>query len=95
MEGALSDCSWDKSLGLDSFPYEQYYSIPYLFGHLLACVYTNWQENGRIPKSTSPGRFVTLPRKDPNKEDVIDHFRPITLFNTELKILAKVLERKG
>lgn len=33
---------------------------------------------------------MTLVRKGPKKRDVIDNIRPITLLNTELKILAKV-----
>lgn len=34
---------------------------------------------------------MTLLRKDPNNGDGINNFRPITLLNEELNILAKVL----
>lgn len=33
-------------------------------------------------------------RKDPNNWDFLDKFRPITLLNTELKILARVLTKR-
>lgn len=64
-----------------------------LFGHLFACIYTNWQQNGETPKTFSRG-VVTLPRKGPNKGDVIDNSRPTMLLNAELKILAKVLAKR-
>lgn len=35
-----------------------------------------------------------LLRKDPNKEDVIEKFRTITLFNTGFNILIKVLTKR-
>lgn len=40
-----------KAPGFDGLPYELYKSIPNLFGHLLAGVFTNWQQNGLIPRS--------------------------------------------
>ena len=38
--------------------------------------------------------MVVLLRKDPNKGDHIDNFRPVTLLNTDYKILAKVLAKR-
>lgn len=38
--------------------------------------------------------LVALIRKDPSKETRMDNFRPTTLLNTKVKILAKVLTRK-
>ncbi len=90
---AVSGCAKNKSPGLDGLPYELYTNMPDLFGDLLADVYCNWQQNGRIPSSVSRG-VVTLQRKDADKGDVIDNFRPITLLNAEFKILAKVLANR-
>ena len=76
---AMTGCAGEKSPGLDGLPYEFYYHLPDLFGGLLADVYCNWQQNGRIPSSVSRGVVVLL-RKDPNKGDHIDNFRPVTLL---------------
>lgn len=35
-----------------------------------------------------------LVKEDPNKEDFLDNFRVITLLNTELEILVKVLAKR-
>lgn len=37
---------------------------------------------------------MALPRKDLNKDDETETFRPITLLNTDFKILAKFLAKK-
>ena len=89
----MKGCVRDKSPGLDGLPYELYVQMPDLFGDLLADVYCNWQQNGRIPSPVSRGVVVLL-RKDPNKGDHIDNFRPVTLLNTDYKILAKVLAKR-
>jgi hypothetical protein len=93
IRNAMTGCAREKSPGLDGLPYEFYYHLPDLFGGLLADVYCNWQQNGRIPSSVSRGVVVLL-RKDPNKGDHIDNFRPVTLLNTDYKILAKVLSKR-
>lgn len=62
VEEVLSECGGDKSLGLDGLPYELYYNMPDLFGHLLACIYTNWQQNGLIPRSVSQRLWCYLER---------------------------------
>lgn len=58
----------------------------------MACVYKNWQQNGRIPNFMSLGE-VTLIRKDTIQGDHISNYRPITLLIVELKILAKVFAK--
>lgn len=37
---------------------------------------------------------MTLIRKDSNKVNIVNNFRPITLLNIELNILAKVLAKR-
>lgn len=96
VQEALSDCDRDESQELVGLPYDFHNSMPNLFGHLLACAFTNSQRNRFIPRSMSRGKVTQL-RKDPNKEDIVDHFRLVTLLNllnTELKILAKVLAKQ-
>lgn len=93
VEEGLAECARDRTLGLEGVPYEFYCSIPDLFRHLLVYVFTNWQQNGRIPSSVSWG-VVKMIRKDPSKWDHISNYRLVTLLNAELKILAKVLAKR-
>lgn len=67
--------------------------MPVLFVHLLTRVYTIWHQNGNIPKRVSRD-VITLIKKDPDKSDKIRYLRPITLLNTDLKNLAKVLAKR-
>lgn len=61
-----------------------------LFTSLLIRVYVIWLQNGRIPSSVSQG-VMSLIRKVLSIGNKISNFRPTTLLNVELKILAKVL----
>lgn len=45
----------DDGAGLDSPPYEVYYRMSDLFGHLIACVSTHWQRIWVNPRSVSQG----------------------------------------
>ncbi|GAB1597330.1 hypothetical protein Ahia01_000009400 [Argonauta hians] len=67
--------------------------MPDLFGNLLAEIYSIWQQNGNIPSSVKRGAVVLL-RKDPDKGDAVENFRPITLLNADFKILARVLAKR-
>lgn len=58
---AMADCGTGKVPGLDGLPYELYKSMPNFFEPLQAEVYTNWQQNGFIPRSARRGE-VTLVR---------------------------------
>ncbi|GAB1601854.1 hypothetical protein Ahia01_000463900, partial [Argonauta hians] len=93
IEDALGRCRKRKSPGVDGLPYEFFVNMPDLFSNILEALYVNWLQNGRIPASSTKG-IVTLIRKDKNKEDTVQNFRPITLLNTELQILAKVLAKR-
>ena len=81
----MSRCARGKSPGLDGLPYELYFNMSDVFAPVLAAVYCSWQQTGSIPGRVSRG-VVTLLRKDPDKGDLIEHFRAITLLNTELKL---------
>lgn len=89
VEEVLAECLRDKLPGLDGLPYEFYCIMPDLLGRLMACVYTNWQQNGRIPNSVSQGVV-----KDLSKGDHMSNYRSITLLNVELEILTKVLAKR-
>lgn len=89
----MTSCTRVKSPGLYGHLLELYLYILHLFGDLLTNVYHNRQQNGSIPSDVSHGVVVLL-RKDPNKGDQSDHFRPMTLKNGDYKIWAKMLAKR-
>lgn len=89
IEEVPMDCCPDKSPELDGLPYKLYSSVSDLFQHLLACVFTNWQQNGFISKSVNRGECWYLFRRDPNKGCFINIFRPIALLNAEPRFWPK------
>ncbi|XP_014785363.1 uncharacterized protein LOC106880069 [Octopus bimaculoides] len=90
---AMSSCTRERSLGFDGRPFVLYLHMPDLFSDLLADIYHNWQQNGRIFSAVSRGVVVLL-RKDPNNGDRLDHVCPITLLNADYKILTKVSAKR-
>lgn len=63
----LGDCPRQKSSsGFDSLLYEFYSNIPDLLWHILANVYTLWQQKGKIPNAVTRD-VVTLIKKGPDK----------------------------
>ena len=87
---ALKQIGRDKSPGLDGLPYEVYLRQSPVFVPLLALIYNNWMKQGSIPQRFTRG-VIKLLRKKKGGGDGIDNYRPLTMLNTELKILAKVL----
>ena len=90
---AISNVGTEKTPGIDGLPYELYLRLSPIYVHLLAILYNHWLKQGNIPQRFTKG-VVKLLRKDKDGGDGIDNFRPITLLNTELKILAKVLSNR-
>lgn len=62
---------------------------------LLALVLNEWMKNGGIPERFIGG-VIKLLCKNKNKHgrDGIDNFRLLTMLNSKLKILAKVLANR-
>ena len=87
---ALSNAGTEKAPGIDGIPYEVYLKLSPIFVHLLATLFNHWLKQGNIPRHFTKG-VVKLLRKEKDGGDGIDNFRPLTMLNTELKILAKVL----
>ena len=63
----------------------------HMFVPILADMFNHWFTQGAIPGSVTKG-VITLLKKDGShiREGLVD-YRPITLLNTELKILAQAL----
>ena len=90
---ALKSVGLEKSPGIDGLPYEVYFRLLHMFVPLLATIYDNWTRQGTIPRRFTRG-IVKLLRKNKHGGDRISKFRPLTMFNTDLKILAKILANR-
>ena len=102
-EGAVTECEvhstlkqvgLNKSPGLDGLPYEVYLRISHMFVPILTDVFNHWLAQGAIPGSITKGVITLLKKEGRHVWGDLDDYRPITLFNTELKILARVLANR-
>ena len=103
-EGAVTECEvlsamkqvgLNKSPGLDCLPYEVYLRMSHMFVLILTNVFNHWLAQGAIPGSITKG-VITLLNKGGRhvRGGDLDDYRPITLLNIELKILARVLANR-
>ena len=90
---ALKSVGLDKSPGIDGLPCEVYLRLLHMCVPLLATIYNNWMRQGTIPRRFTRG-IVKLLRKNKHGGDGISNFRPLTMLNTDLKILAKILANR-
>ena len=87
---ALKSVRLDKSPGIDGLLYKEYLRLLYMCVPLLATIYNNWMRQGSIPRCFTRG-IVKLLHKNKHDGDRISNFCPLTMLNTDLKILAKIL----
>ena len=102
-EGVVTECEvrdvlkqigLNKSPGLDGLPYEVYLRMSHMFVPILTDMFNHWFAQGAIPGSVTKGA-ITLSKKGGRFVwEGLDDYRPITLLNTELKILARVLAKR-
>ena len=90
---AMSQVSNSTSPGLDGLPYEIYKSLSHLFIPILTQLYNHWFTLGHIPSQVTKGVITLLKKKGTTGKGVGD-YRPITLLNTDLKILTKILANR-
>ena len=57
-------------------------------------MFNHWFAQGAIPGSVTKGVITLLKKGDEHVWEGLDDYRPITLLNTELKILARVLANR-
>ena len=79
-----------KSVTIDGLPNEVYLTLSHMFVPLLATIDNNWMRQGSIPRRFTRG-IVKLLRKNKHGGDGISNFHPLTMLNTDLKILSKIL----
>ena len=91
---ALKQVGLNKSPGLDGLPYEVYLRISHMFVPILTDMFNHWFAQGAIPGSDTKGVITLLKKGGKHIWEGLDDHRPITLLNTELKILARVLANR-
>ena len=88
---ALKQVGLNKSPGLDGLPYEVYLRMSHMFVPILTDMFNHWFAQGAIPGSVTKGVITLLKKGGRHVWEGLDDYRPITLLNTELKILARAL----
>ena len=91
---ALKQVGLNKSPGLDGLPYEVYLRMSHMFVPILTDVFNHWFAEGAIPGCVTRGVITLLKKGGRHAGEGLDDYRPITLLNTELKILARVLANR-
>ena len=91
---ALKQVGLNKSPGLDGLPYEVYLRMSRMFVPILTDMFNHWFALGAIPGSVTKGVITLLKKGGRHVWEGLDDYRPITLLNTELKILVRVLANR-
>ena len=65
-----------------------------MFVPILMDVFNHWFAQGAIPGCVTKGVITLLKKGGKHVGEGLDDYRPITLLNTELKILARVLANR-
>ena len=91
---ALRQVGLNKSPGLDGLPYEVYLKMSHIFVPILTDMFNHWFAQGAIPGSVTKGMITLLKKGGRHVLEGLDDYRPITLLNTELKILTRVLANR-
>ena len=88
---ALKQVGLNKSPGLDGLPYEVYLRMSHMFVPILTDMFNHWFAQEAIPGSVTKGVITLLKKGGRHIWEGLDDYRPITLLNTELKILARIV----
>ena len=87
---ALKQVGLNKSPGLDGWPYKVYLRMSHMFVPILMDMFNHWFAQGAIPGSVTKGVITLLKKGGRHVWEGLDDYRPITLLNTVLKILARI-----
>ena len=101
-EGVVTECEVRDSLkqvrfkssGLDGLHYVVYLRMTHMFVPILTDMFNHWFAQGATPGSVTKGVITLLRKGGRHVWEGLDDYRPITLLNTELKILARVLANR-
>lgn len=93
VESAIDGLNNNKSPGTDGLTGEFYKAFKNELAPVLLRVLNEMQATKSTPKSFTLG-VVTLVYKCKGQSDNLDNYRPISLLNTDYKILAKILANR-
>lgn len=79
-----------KAPGLDGFPSEFYQKFSDQLAPLLLDMFNNSFELGTLPSSLTQALISLIPKKNKDLEDC-GSWRPVSLLNSDIKLLAKTL----
>ena len=91
---ALKQVSLNKSPGLDGLLYEVYLRLSHMFVPILTDMFNHWFAPGAIPGSFTKSVITLLKKGGRHVWEGLEDYRPITLLNTELKILTQALANR-
>ena len=89
---ALSQTTTNKSPGIDGIPNKFYKKFWYLLKDDFLQVTNYIYETGQLSESQSKGMITLLYKKGP--KELLSNWRPITLLNSDYKIISKVLANR-
>ena len=75
---------------MDCLPYEVYLTMSHMFVPILMNMFKHWFVQGDISGSITKGVMTSLNNGGRHVWEDLDDYKPITLLNTEIKILARV-----
>ena len=94
LENAIKNLNKGSSPGFDGLPAEFYQTFFDDIKYLLLDYYNECNDNGELSETSQIG-VISLNHKGKSLErDIITNWRPITLTNTDYKIIAKVMATK-
>ena len=94
VRSVLKQVGLNKSPCFNGLPYEVYLRMSHMFVPILTDVFNHWFAQGAIPGSITKGVITLLKKEGRHVWGDPDDYRPITLLNKELKILARVLANR-
>lgn len=95
VKAALAEAPCGKQPGCDGFPYEFYSAFwPQLGSHMVRAfnhLFLSAEADPAMPGTSRSGIIIPIFKGDDKPADDPDSYRPITLLNTDVKLVAKVL----
>ena len=94
IENAVSEMKSNKSPGCDGLTSDFYKSFIVVLAPILLDLFRAMEKEQKVPESMTMG-IITLVYKQKGSRDDLGNYRPISLLNTDYKILMKVFANRA